>query len=78
LINAEYDKKWLDSLAALPDVMAQTSHLELLTEAGSEGLEIIMWLVMRGALDAQVREVHRHYHVPASNSAYGLLVLENA
>jgi protocatechuate 4,5-dioxygenase beta chain len=78
LINAEYDKKWLDALASLPHAVASTSHLELLTEAGSEGLEIIMWLVMRGALNDKVREVHRHYHVPASNSAYGLLVLENA
>ena len=47
-------------------------------EAGSEGIELVMWLIMRGALDAQVREVHRFYHVPASNTAVGHLILENA
>jgi protocatechuate 4,5-dioxygenase, beta chain len=78
LINAPYDKKWLDELTACPERVADTSHLELLTEAGSEGLEIIMWLVMRGALGKDVRQIHRFYHVPASNSAYGLLVLEDA
>jgi protocatechuate 4,5-dioxygenase beta chain len=46
-------------------------------EAGSEAVELVMWLIMRGALDTHVREVHRHYHVPASNTAAGLIILEN-
>lgn len=78
LINAEYDKMWLDRMESDPDSLSRISHTELLREAGSEGLEIIMWLIMRGALDSAVRRVHRFYHVPASNTAYGLLVLENA
>ena len=53
-------------------------HTEYLRETGSEGIEVIMWLVMRGALDLRVREVDRFYHVPASNTAYGLVALENA
>jgi protocatechuate 4,5-dioxygenase beta chain len=47
-------------------------------EAGSEAIELVMWLVMRGALDPQVRVAHRFYHVPASNTAVGHLILENA
>jgi protocatechuate 4,5-dioxygenase beta chain len=78
LINAEYDKMWLDRMESDPGSLSQISHTELLREAGSEGLEIIMWLIMRGALDSEVRRIHRFYHVPASNTAYGLLVLENA
>ena len=32
---------------------------------------------MRGALNEQVKEVHRFYHVPASNTAVGHMILEN-
>ena len=46
-------------------------------EAGAESVELIMWLVMRGALDAQVEETYRFYHVAASNTAVGHLILEN-
>jgi protocatechuate 4,5-dioxygenase beta chain len=77
LINAPYDQSWLDRMVSDPLALTRIGHTELLREAGSEGLEIIMWLVMRGALDADVRQVHRFYHVPASNTAYGMLVLEN-
>ena len=53
-------------------------HIEYLREAGSEGMELVMWLIMRGALDPKVRAVHRFYHVPASNTAVGHVILENA
>ncbi len=46
-------------------------------EAGSEGIEMVMWHVMRGALEERVHEVYRHYHGPASNTAAGLMILEN-
>jgi protocatechuate 4,5-dioxygenase beta chain len=77
LINAEFDNAWLDDFVAAPEQAAGRSHVELLREAGSEGLECVMWLVMRGAMQSEVEVVHRFYHVPASNTAYGLLVLED-
>ncbi|MGF7135846.1 protocatechuate 4,5-dioxygenase beta chain [Paraburkholderia sp. EB58] len=77
VINAEYDNRWLDRFVAEPAELARIGHTELLRETGSEGIECIMWLIMRGALDEHVKVVHRFYHVPASNTAYGLLVLEN-
>lgn len=77
LINSEFDNRFLDTLVNDPRSAAAIPHIEYLREAGSEGIELVMWLVMRGALDEQVREVHRHYHVPASNTAVGHLVLEN-
>tara|TARA_B110000467_G_C18265077_1_gene448692 strand:+ start:417 stop:611 length:195 start_codon:yes stop_codon:yes gene_type:complete len=48
-----------------------------INEAGSEGIELVMWLAMRGAMDKKVKQLHRFYHVPASNTAVGHLVLEN-
>ena len=53
-------------------------HVEYLREAGSEGVEmVITWPIMRGALDEDVKQVHRFYHVPASNTAVGHIILEN-
>ncbi len=52
-------------------------HLEYMREAGAEGIEMVMWLIMRGALDDKVDEVYRFYTVPASNTAVGHIILEN-
>jgi protocatechuate 4,5-dioxygenase beta chain len=77
LINQPWDKQWLDRLIDDPEELSQIPHLEYVREAGSEGIELVMWLVMRGALDPRVRVVHRFYHVPASNTAVGHVILEN-
>jgi len=76
LINVEFDLAFLDRLVADPEGAAAIPHVEYLREAGSEGIELVMWLVMRGALPAGVREVYRATHVPTSNTHNGLLVLE--
>ncbi|MEA1941092.1 MAG: class III extradiol dioxygenase subunit beta [Pseudomonadota bacterium] len=78
LINREWDERFLDDLTADPQRLRHIPHIEYLRETGSEGIEMVMWLVMRGALQGQVRELHRHYHVPASNTAVGHIVLENS
>ena len=77
LINKEFDKNFLDKLGPAPEELARMKPLEYLRESGSEGIELVMWLVMRGALNDQVRVVHRFYHVPASNTALGHMILEN-
>jgi len=77
LINAAFDAAFLDRLVADPAGLARMPHIDYVREAGSEAIELVMWLVMRGALDEAVREVHRFYHVPASNTAVGHIVLEN-
>ena len=78
LINAEFDKAFLEKLANAPNALRQLTHYDYLREAGSEGIELIMWLIMRGALGPDVVERHRFYHVPASNTAVGHMVLEVA
>ena len=60
-----------------PEELAKMPHHKYLREAGSEGIELVMWMVMRGAVDAEVELKHQFYHVPASNTAVGHLVLEN-
>jgi len=81
LINAEFDNAFLDQLIADPAALATKPHVEYVREAGSEGIELVMWFIARGAMadlaggpPPTVR--HRFYHVPASNTAVGHLVLE--
>jgi protocatechuate 4,5-dioxygenase, beta chain len=77
LINSKFDKAYLDGLARDPKKLARISHLDYMREAGAEGIEMVMWLIMRGALDDKVKEVYRFYTVPASNTAVGHIILEN-
>ncbi len=84
LINRVWDNAFLDMLIDDPEAAASIPHIDYVREAGSEGIEMVMWLIARramaavaenGAKRAIVR--HRFYHVPASNTAVGHLILEN-
>ena len=77
-INKDYDKLCMDKLINEPDALTGHSNSEIVELAGSQGLEIINWLACRGALGGKAREVHRNYHVPISNTASALQVLEAA
>ena len=82
LINKAFDNAFLDRLIADPAGLAQMPHIDYVREAGSEGIELVMWLIARGAMaDVQggpaPTVAHRFYHVPASNTAVGHLILEN-
>jgi len=76
LINQEFDNAFLDRITEDPDDLRKIPHIEYVREAGSEGIELVMWLIMRGALGDAVKLLHRFYHVPASNTAVGHLVLK--
>lgn len=77
LINKAFDNRFLDRLPSDPAGLAKIPHIDYVREAGSEGIELVMWLIARGALDDQVHQAHRFYHVPASNTAVGHMILEN-
>ncbi len=81
LINREWDNRFLDRLIAEPEALAAMPHVEYVREAGSEGIELVMWLIARGAMaDAAGGPApgvsRRFYHVPASNTAVGHLILQ--
>lgn len=84
LINREFDNAFLDKLIADPAAAAAIPHIDYVREAGSEGIELVMWLIARGAMKdvaenpSPARLRHRFYHVPASNTAVGHLILENS
>jgi protocatechuate 4,5-dioxygenase beta chain len=75
LINQPFDNAFLENMSADVDALRKIPHIEYLRETGSEGIELVMWLIMRGALGDEVEELYRFYHVPASNTAVGHLVL---
>ena len=77
LINQTFDHDFLKRIVNNPEELSDMPHIEYMREAGSEGIELVMWLIMRGALNERVSERHRFYHVPASNTAVGHLILEN-
>ncbi len=86
LINKTWDQAWLDQLIQDPVACAKVPHIDYVREAGSEGIELVMWLIARGAMGdvhegrlsgTSPRVAHRFYHVPASNTAVGHLILEN-
>jgi len=79
LINKAFDSAFMDRLIADPATLAEMPHIDYVREAGSEGIELVMWLIARGAMNPAPPVVrHRFYHVPASNTAVGHLILENA
>jgi protocatechuate 4,5-dioxygenase beta chain len=77
LINRAFDQAFLDRMIADPEGQAMVPHIDYVREAGSEAIELVMWLIMRGALGPRVEEIYRFYHVPASNTAVGHLILES-
>ncbi len=77
-INQPADRAWLDGIAANPEPYRSMSREDYVEQFGSEGAELIMWLVMRAAMNPQVNLLHKHYHAPASMTGAGMVVLENA
>jgi protocatechuate 4,5-dioxygenase beta chain len=82
LINLDWDKQFIERMVNDPADLATMHHLDYVREAGSEGIELVMWLIARGAMadvngGAKPKEIHRFHHVPASNTSVGHLILEN-
>ncbi|WP_039792090.1 class III extradiol dioxygenase subunit beta [Amycolatopsis sp. ATCC 39116] len=76
LINSEFDRMYLQAIETEPAKLAALTREDYIRLAGTEGIELIMWLVMRGALSENIRRVHETYHVPASNTAAGMALFE--
>jgi len=77
LVNREFDTDFLNGLSQDPERLSSIQPLEYLRDAGAEAIELVMWLIMRGALGDKVEEIYRFYHVPASSTAVGNIILES-
>lgn len=76
-INKEFDQLCMEKIVNDPDALARYSIPELVELSGAQGVELLNWVAMRGALTGQVSEAHRNYHIPISNTAAATMVLEN-
>jgi len=77
-INPAFDTMFLQAIETDPQSLAPLTRTDYIQQAGSEGIELIMWLVMRGAMNDTIRKVHSTYHVPASNTAAALALFDNS
>jgi len=76
-INKAFDQLCMDGLAAEPETLTRYSIPQFVEQAGAQGVEFLNWMAMRGALTGRVRELHRNYHIPISNTAAATMVFEN-
>ena len=77
-INKEFDLMCMEKIVSDPEALTRYSILDIVKNAGAQGAELINWLTMRGALSDKVSKVHSNYHIPISNTAAGLMLLEEA
>jgi len=77
-INREFDLMCLEKLVSQPEALTGYTNHQIIERAGTQGIEILMWIAARAALTDGVKKIHSNYHVPISNTATGLLLLENA
>ena len=76
-INKAFDHEFMESLTKDPAWATRYSTMELVEKTGSQGIELILWLTARAALGAgKAREVAATYHIPISNTAAGMMLLE--
>ena len=76
-INREFDQMCMAKIVEEPDALGAYSIPELVELAGTQGVELLNWLVARAALGGRVSRIHSNYHVPISNTASGMMVLEH-
>jgi len=77
-INRDFDLMCMAKIVEAPEALGRYSIAELVEQAGTQGAELLNWLVARAALGGRVSRVHSNYHVPISNTASGMMVLENS
>jgi len=77
-INKEFDQMCMEKIVTAPEELTKITRMELVKEAGSQGTEFLMWMMMRGALGDNVTQLHKNYHIPISNTGAGTMLLECA
>lgn len=74
--NPEWDEQFVDLFVNDPQRLTEITLAEYATLGGMEGSEVITWLIMRGALSANVSVLHQDYYLP-SMTGIATLLLEN-
>jgi protocatechuate 4,5-dioxygenase beta chain len=76
-INKPFDLKFMESMISDPTWATQYSDRELVEHTGTQGIELLNWLVARGAMSGEVTLNHQNYHIPISNTAAATMLMEH-
>jgi len=76
-INKEFDELCLDKIVTEPEALTRYSIHDWVEQSGSQGVEFLNWMAMRGAMTGRVSELNRNYHIPISNTAAATVVYDN-
>jgi protocatechuate 4,5-dioxygenase beta chain len=76
-INKEFDLKFMDKLISDPSWITRYSIEDLVELTGTQGVELLNWVIARSALQGEVILKHSNYHIPISNTAAGLMLMES-
>jgi len=74
--NTEWDMQFLEMLEKDPEALTRVTIAEFAERGGLEGAEVVMWLIMRGALSKRVKKLHQTYYLP-SMTAIATVIYEN-
>jgi len=77
-INKEFDLTFMEKLISDPQWVTRYSIRDLVELTGTQGIELLMWMIARAALPERVTKVHSNYHIPISNTAAGLMLMQPA
>jgi protocatechuate 4,5-dioxygenase, beta chain len=77
-INKEFDRMCMEKIVTAPEELTKISRHELVRQAGAQGTEFLMWMMMRGTLGDKVIPLHANYHIPISNTGAGTMLLQCA
>ena len=75
-INREFDEMCMEKIVTDPEALTKISRHELVRQAGAQGTEFLMWMMMRGALGDKVKLINKNYHIPISNTGAGTMLME--
>lgn len=76
-INKDFDQLCMQKIVEDPVALTRYTNKEIVELAGSQGVELMCWIAMRGALGGRVRALHSTYHVPISNTGGAVMLMEN-
>lgn len=76
-LNEQWDQDFLERIEHDPESLNDLTHHEMINRFGAEGIELIMWMVMRGAISADARRIHKNYYAPMT-TGMGLLTFQES
>ena len=74
-INQDFDRMTMKQIVGEPEQLTRYSNDEIVDLAGAQGLELMTWLAMRGALDGPVSVEAQIYHAPISHTGGAMMLL---